>query len=184
MRSYGRLDWEAGKESERPEHPGRSALRRGRISLPNHAYFVTKCAAVVGTHVLARPECAEAIVTPLRWLRENEHVWRAGFVVMPGHIHAVVGLRDPVSLAQVMASLSRYTSRSINRILGRQGQFWEEGYYDRALRSRSEFDDMLTYMHMNPVEEGLVESPEEWIYSSASSEFSDLIDWEWLGSVF
>ena len=52
------------------EAPHRSALRRGRISLPDHAYFITKCSLVPGTDTLVIPACAEIVITSLVWARD------------------------------------------------------------------------------------------------------------------
>jgi REP element-mobilizing transposase RayT len=100
---------------------------------------------------------------------------------MPDHYHVVLGLGEGKTLQSLMASLNRHTSRRINEVLGRRGQFWEKGFYDRALRDRREFDGFLEYMHLNPVKEGFADCPGHWRFSSANAEFADLIDWEWLG---
>jgi putative transposase len=47
-------------------------------------------------------------------------------------------------------------------ILSGKGRF-----YDRALRTRREFDEALDYMHMNPVRKGLAAHPAAWPWSSA-----------------
>ena len=44
---------------------------------------------------------------------------------------------------------------------------WQSKFYDHALRSRQEYDEALSYIHMNPVRRGLVSEPGEWPWSSA-----------------
>jgi putative transposase len=39
--------------------------------------------------------------------------------------------------------------------------------YDRNVMKRKTLNDMVNYVHMNPVRRGLVESPEGWAWSSA-----------------
>jgi len=44
--------------------------------------------------------------------------------------------------------------------------FWQARYYDFNVRSREKVSEKLRYMHRNPVARGLVESPEQWAWSS------------------
>jgi len=160
------------------------ALRRGRVSIPNHAYFITKNVSAPDTAILSNPLCALTVIWTLRWLRSNELARLCGFVIMPDHYHAILGLGVKKDLHEIMASVNRHTSRRINEIRGRRGPFWEKGFYDRALRNRDEFDGALEYIHMNPVKKELVDRADQWRFSSANPEFADMIDWEWLGGAF
>lgn len=191
--------------------PGRAALRKGRSSLPNHAYFITKCVdeSVRVADPLLRSQCATLVVQTLRWLVQNRYCRSCGFVVMPDHYHAVIVTPDAPSssatvppekcakadawvggesfprrhlnLKDIMASLNRHTSRQINERLDRHGRFWEDGYYDHAVRNRQDFDEILFYMQENPVAANLVTRATAWTWSSANPDNSDLIDWALLG---
>ena len=44
---------------------------------------------------------------------------------------------------------------------------WQKRYYDRNLRTYSEFTEKLRHIHNNSVKRGLVEKPEDWKWSSA-----------------
>ena len=46
-------------------------------------------------------------------------------------------------------------------------QSWRQGSKPVELFSNEVFDQKLRYIHMNPVESGIVENPEEYLYSSA-----------------
>jgi REP element-mobilizing transposase RayT len=164
------------------DRPGQAALRKGRVSLPNHAYFLTKCVDAADSRVLATPNCARILIESLRWLTSEKYARCGGFVIMPNHYHLVLGLYDTKTLPEVLASFNRYTSRQINRVLSRAGRFWEPGYYDHALRDRADLDEILAYMHENPVRAGLVEREVDWPFSTANPEYAGLIDWEWLGA--
>jgi REP element-mobilizing transposase RayT len=166
---------------EDSERPYRSALRKGRRSLPNHAYFLTKCTLVPGTDVLARPDCAEIVIGSLTWALEQSWFRILGFVVMPDHYHVNIGLGVRKTLSQVMESIGKYTARRINKLLGQEGSFWEEGFYDHLIRNREDFGKILEYVHNNSVMAGLVESPEEWPYSTANPRYAHLVDWDWIG---
>jgi REP element-mobilizing transposase RayT len=121
------------------------------------------------------------IIDSLLWARDNEW-WRIlGFVVMPTHYHLTFGLGDKKTLSEAMYSVDRFTASRLNSILGRSGQFWEEGFYDHAIRDRVDFDGILAYIHNNPVSAGLVDAAEDWVYSTANERYQSEIDWEWLG---
>ena len=51
---------------------------------------------------------------------------------------------------------------------GREGQrgFWQERFYDFNVWSTKKRIEKLRYIHRNPVKRGLVESPEQWYWSS------------------
>ncbi|HEV2961704.1 MAG TPA: transposase, partial [Candidatus Angelobacter sp.] len=44
--------------------------------------------------------------------------------------------------------------------------FWQKRYYDFNVFSEKKHVEKLRYIHRNPVTRGLVESPEQWVWSS------------------
>ena len=105
-----------------------------------------------------------------------------GFVVMPEHIHILIGepkFRNPSTVMQV---LKQRVSRSLRgrRVRGRAGAsqlslwpkaalpraFWQRRFYDFNVWSREKKNEKLEYMHFNPVKRGLVADPKFWIWSS------------------
>jgi hypothetical protein len=46
-------------------------------------------------------------------------------------------------------------------------QFWRQDNHPGELDSNKLMDQKLEYVHNNPVEEGIVDVPEEYLYSSA-----------------
>jgi REP element-mobilizing transposase RayT len=88
------------------------------------------------------------------------------FVVMPNHVHAI---RTPLTNhSRIMQWLKGTTARRANRILGRRGAFWQDESFDHWIRNGREFDNVVAYVEHNPVSAGLVECPEDWLWSSAS----------------
>jgi putative DNA methylase len=69
------------------------------------------------------------------------------------------------SLASIMHSLKRYTARESNRLLKRQGAFWQAESYDRYIRSNEEWERTIRYVLANPVKAGLVNDWREWPWS-------------------
>ena len=46
-------------------------------------------------------------------------------------------------------------------------KFWEDEYHPVELYSSKVMDQKVDYVHENPVKEGVVDKPEDYIYSSA-----------------
>jgi putative transposase len=47
-----------------------------------------------------------------------------------------------------------------------ENHFWQARYYDLNVWSERKRIEKLRYMHRNPVKRGLVETPEDWEWSS------------------
>ena len=62
---------------------------------------------------------------------------------------------------------NQHTALECNRRLGREGAFWQHESYDHWIRDAEEMERILLYVDGNPVKAGLVESPEDWPFSSA-----------------
>lgn len=73
-----------------------------------------------------------------------------------------------VPLKRITKSLKGYTAREANRLLKRTGQtFWQDESYDHWARDEEELERIRIYIEWDPVRSGLVESPEQWRWSSA-----------------
>lgn len=79
----------------------------------------------------------------------------ASFVIMPNHVHVLFRLHDDHRIEKVIKSWKGYTAREINKCLSRRGVFWQEEYWDRALRSDLHFARYWEYIRENPVSAGL-----------------------------
>jgi len=56
-----------------------------------------------------------------------------------------------------------------NAVLGRAGRpFWQDESYDHWVRNAAEFESIRQYIEYNPVMAGLVERPDDWMWSSAA----------------
>jgi putative DNA methylase len=90
------------------------------------------------------------------------------WVVMPNHVHVLIEMVEGYPLGGIVHSWKSYTAKEANRILGRTGQFWFREYFDRYIRDAGHFARAIQYVHDNPVAAGLVDAPENWLFSSAS----------------
>lgn len=98
-----------------------------------------------------------------------------GYVVLPEHVHLLLSEPQRDSLSTVLQALKLGYSR---RILtdGRTPQprglwhaprhLWQARFYDFNVWTERKRIEKLRYIHRNPVKRGLVESPEQWPWSS------------------
>ena len=96
-----------------------------------------------------------------------------GYVVMPEHIHLLIGEHDERSIAVPMQVLKQRVSQKCHA-RGRSGStqdddppsFWYPRSYDFNVFSEKKIAEKLDYIHWNPVKRGLVSSPDQWRWSS------------------
>ncbi len=156
--------------------PHTSALRKGRYSAPGKVYFITNI--VEGRQALILPAGRDLIIEAFRWARDNARFWLLGYVVMDNHFHVMFMLREGYDLPKVMMSLKRHTAREINKRLGREGNFWQSGYHDHAIRDEADFWNHVRYIHNNPVKRGWVENAEDYLWSTAHPTRQGDVDWQ------
>lgn len=104
---------------------------------------------MVQQEILALPDRYEQVVLDL-------------FVVMPDHIHMIVGINlsiqepEPVSLPNLIGELkSRTTNRYIKGVkLGLlpifEKKLWQEGYYETVMRDERMTEERRQYIDNNP----------------------------------
>ena len=75
--------------------------------------------------------------------------------VMPNHVHVVFALAPGETLDRVVHAWKSFTSKAANKLLGRTGAFWQDGYFDRSIRDDRELRNTIEYVLNNPVKAGL-----------------------------
>ncbi|WP_407292245.1 REP-associated tyrosine transposase [Stutzerimonas zhaodongensis] len=131
------------------------ALRRGRHSQPGQVYLIT---AVTERRepVFADLSLTRTLVLEMRGLHDEGHVNSLAWVVMPDHLHWLIGLGS-APLPKVIQRLKSRSAIAINRITGRTGtRIWQRGFHDRALRQEDDLLATARYIVANPLRAGLV----------------------------
>jgi putative transposase len=123
--------------------------------------------ALFGPLWLKDPRIAKVVVKSLlKGANELKQYALHSFVVMANHVHILI---DPiVPVARITSGIKGATARRANQILERGGKFWQDESFDHWVRNAAEFERLRTYIERNPVTAGLVLSPEDWPWSSAS----------------
>jgi putative transposase len=88
----------------------------------------------------------------------------AGYVVMPEHVHLLLTEPERTPLSVSLQMLKQNVARRLREPEG--GPLWQPRYYDFNVWSYAKHTEKLRYIHRNPVRRGLVQSPEEWAWSS------------------
>ncbi|MEW5986027.1 MAG: transposase [Chloroflexota bacterium] len=123
-------------------------------------------AASAGPVWLRNPEIARLVADSLHYL--NGRVLELNsFCIMPNHVHTVftpLPKDDDTyhSLSSIMHSAKRYSARQANKLLEREGQFWQHESYDHVVRDAAELERIVKYVLNNPVKVGLVNQWQEW----------------------
>ena len=150
-----------------PPGPGYRALRRGRISLPGHTYFVTTVChrrrPYFRSWSVASAVCREFSASRL-WRDSEVLCW----VLMPDHLHFLVELGELETLDALMRRMKAVTSRVAKAVDGRrEGPTWMPGFHERLMRDGLNREAAARYIVANPVRAGLVRSCREYPYWDA-----------------
>jgi putative transposase len=106
---------------------------------------------------LGAPEACDLFEDALERVRERYRYVVAGYVVMPEHVHLLIG--EPVK--GVVSGVIHALKLSV--VMRRaERPFWQARYYDFFVHNEEKRVEKLRYMHRNPVVRGLVEKPEQW----------------------
>lgn len=130
------------------------------------------------TPIFRTDKIAQATLNQLGQTTQYFDVALVGYVLMPTHMHLLLGFRRIELLSKFMQSFKILSSKAVKEILpdsfrGRlnaNGKFrmWKPRFDDLIIYSEEQFRVKLNYIHDNPVRAHLVDSPTEWPYTSAS----------------
>ena len=135
---------------EKATEPHGKNLRKGRVSLPNHAYMVTIVTAsrqpIFTSFTAAR--------VAVRCFYDKDIVRQAqtlAFVVMPDHVHWLLQLEEEGDLSDVV----RIYKTKVSLILWQR--IWQRGFHDHALRDEDDVRDTARDIIANPLRSGLTQ---------------------------
>jgi putative transposase len=129
----------------------------------------------------ASASARDVFVSELAQLRDQMGFTLLGFVVMPEHVHLLIGEPPSGDLSGVVQKLKLRVARHlrprkkwscdgpIEPVTQRAEparNFWHERSYDFNVYSEGKKKEKLNYMHANPVKRRLVVHPKDWAWSS------------------
>ncbi len=77
-----------------------------------------------------------------------------------------------MTVAKIVAAWKKFTARKIYDGLrdsggGRGAPVWHREYWDRYIRNQKHLEQVIEYIHLNPVKAGIAVTAERWRWSSA-----------------
>jgi putative transposase len=133
---------------------------------------------------LGRVGARNLFVKVLGTVRSRYRFALIGFVVMPEHVHLLIGEPKKGNPSKVIQALKQSVSRRLRSKSRRksspnqmrlgfavgeaQPHLWQRRFYDFNVWSPKKKMEKLTYTHFNPVKRGLVKDPKDWPWSSYS----------------
>jgi len=122
-----------------------------------------------GPFWLRNPQIAALIADSIHYRHEKTYELNA-FCIMPNHVHLVCKPLEKddgthYAMSRIMHSLKRHTARESNKLLNREGDFWQHENYDHVVRNDDEWRRIVNYVLNNPVKAGWVEKWEDWKWS-------------------
>ncbi|MCP4177065.1 MAG: transposase, partial [bacterium] len=159
--------------------------------------------------VFTRKRYRDYIIDSLKYCQDEKGLEIFAYVVMSNHLHLIVK-SNADNLSQTIGDFKKFTSKKIIESVkeepesrrewmlwmfgnaakknkrNKNYQFWTHENHAVYLYSDKFIKERLNYIHQNPVRSGIVENPEDFIYSSARNYASlesvidiDLLSFTW-----
>jgi REP element-mobilizing transposase RayT/methylmalonyl-CoA mutase cobalamin-binding subunit len=98
-----------------------------------------------GPDWLGNPEIAAMMSNVLQHFDGDRYDLLA-WCVMPNHVHAIVRPLGGHALKEILQSWKSFSAKQGNRILNRQGGFWQQESYDHLIRGMDDFYNQRAYI--------------------------------------
>ena len=161
------------------------AKRCHRYNIEGNAHELTFSCYNNQRFLLAERTC-QYLIDSIISSREKHQFDLWAYVFMPDHVHLLICPKRPkYSISDILLSIKQPVSRKVINYLKknnpnglknlatsqihREYRFWQKGGgYDRNITKTQTIIDSVRYIHNNPVRKGLVETVDQWYYSSAA----------------
>lgn len=169
----------------------KSMSRKYKIRNQDELYFVT-FTVIQWLDVFSRKEYRDILLDSIRYCQKEKGLEVWAYCIMTNHAHWILGRHGEPGLEGIIRDIKKYTSKKIIEAIAnnpfesrrelflwlfeRAGthnsnntkyQFWQQHNHPIELNTNEKLDQRLNYIHNNPVEAGIVLSPEDYLYSSA-----------------
>ena len=150
------------------KHHRRSIRLKGWDYASSGLYFVTIC-----THnrqnIFADPRLRDIVEMALAYIPQQDHARHVVLdesVIMPNHMHGILGLsvtesvpRDfktlqPGSVGTIVGNYKMLVTKRVKamlKVVGSDYQVWQRGYYERIIRNERELNTIRHYIQQNPI---------------------------------
>ena len=105
--------------------------------------------AGMGSCLLKFPNIRKIVCDALSFF-DGDRYRLHSYVVMPNHVHVLVELLGENKTGDVLHSWKRHTANQINKLIGGSGKFWQHESFDRIIRDKEHYNNVLRYIANNP----------------------------------
>jgi len=165
--------------------------RNYKFHNPDGAYFIS-FAVVEWLDVFTRNEYKDIVLDSLAYCQDNKGMEIYAWCIMTNHVHIIFRSINGQKPELLIGDFKRFTSKAIVKSIKentresrreflleqfqkaadnssnvKKYQFWRHDNKPIELWSNKVIFEKINYIHNNPVEEGLVYNPEDYVYSSA-----------------
>lgn len=165
------------------------------------AYFVT-LTTVGWIDAFTRSNHKLKIVESLKYCQQHKGLTILGWCLMSSHLHMIARADGDFTLSEILRDFKKYTAKVIIQQIENEPEsrrewmlsyfkhrgkplkriknykFWQDGNQAKIIFSKEFFYEKLEYIHNNPVQDLIVEKPEDYLFSSARNyaELDSLLD--------
>ena len=159
-----------------------------------HATYFITCTIVGWIDLFTRKQCRQFIIDSLKYCQEHKGLIIYAYVIMPSHLHFIVSCHESnkAGLSGIIRDFKRATSKKIiewincsrkesrrhwlNVVFKYHGKYnknnevyqvWIQNNHPVLCIHPRFTRQKLNYIHKNPVAAGIVDHPEDYIFSSA-----------------
>ncbi|WP_420578048.1 REP-associated tyrosine transposase [Ekhidna sp.] len=162
-----------------------------KIKNQDRIYFIT-FSVVQWINVFTRTEYKDLILENLKYCQQKKGLVIYAWCIMTNHIHLIIGRNSDHKIQDIIRDFKKYTSVVITKAIAENQQesrkewllwmfgklaeksskhqkycFWQNEYHPIELSDNQMMSQKLDYIHNNPILEGIVREPQDYLYSSA-----------------
>jgi len=161
--------------------------RRGRNNLTEEHFFFVTTTVIQFLNIFSEDKYCDLLIKNIKHYREKYKFNILAYVIMPSHFHWIVEVNPKFgTISDIMRDIKKYSAWDILEEIDRSDKqisnlfrqaaedypkqnrkFWMSRFDDELIRNERMYWTKLHYIHNNPIKAGLVNSVEDYKYSSA-----------------
>jgi putative transposase len=120
-------------------------------------YFITICCEKRGLSQLCDEKTSNVLFETAAIYHERTRWNLTVLLLMPDHLHALIGVDGRDSLSHLIRDYKRITAKM-------PGARWQRNFFDHRLRHDESLAEKFAHVCQNPVRAGLVRAEQDWSY--------------------
>lgn len=161
---------------------------RGRQLLKDEKFFFITTTVVHHARVFIKNTYCEILLQNIKHYQQQYKFDILGYVIMPSHFHWIIEVNPTHgNVSDIMRDIKKYSAWDLMEAIEHDGQtsllklftesartstsqrrkFWMPRFDDEVIQNEAMLLTKLEYIHNNPVKAGLMENPEDYLFSSA-----------------